>query len=522
MDIEEKVALVERPPTEEIVTHDDLVKIFETNNSPKHYIGLEISGFLHLGSLLSTGYKINDFANAGINCTVFLADWHTILNDKMGGNWETIRKVSRYYQDAFRIVCPKAKIVMGTELYKEQSEYWQDLIMLAKHMSLARTMRTLTIMGRSENEENIELAKLIYPLMQAVDIHTLDVDIAHSGMDQRKIHMLVRDAFPKMGWKVPAAVHHELLLGLSEPPVVTIKNLIQRLVKTVETLSEPTFTLFTKLLNNLEQAVNYGFLESDVSQIKDLLQVSKPLANTFLNLHVAPIKTLLDNLERAVSNDKISDSDMPLIIKQLHMFETTINELSKSYIIPITEKLQALETTINGFSKSIIPTAMLQLKMLNTTINHFSESLVIRIELPLKNLDKFTNNSKILSPTGKMSKSDPNSSIFMHDTTDIIKKKINKAWCEEGIAKNNPLLQITKSIIFHDPNTEMTVQRPTKYGGNVSYTDYTQLEQDYTAKKLHPGDLKRTVGEHLANIVVPIQNKINLTDDLRDTINKSY
>ena len=32
--------------------------------------------------------------------------------------------------------------------------------------------------------------------MQAVDIHSLDVDIAHAGMDQRKIHMLVREIFP--------------------------------------------------------------------------------------------------------------------------------------------------------------------------------------------------------------------------------------------------------------------------------------------------------------------------------------
>ena len=53
--------------------------------------------------------------------------------------------------------------------------------------------------------------------MQAVDIHSLDLDIVHAGMDQRKIHMLVREIFPKMKWKVPIAVHHRLLPGLSEP-----------------------------------------------------------------------------------------------------------------------------------------------------------------------------------------------------------------------------------------------------------------------------------------------------------------
>ena len=78
-------------------------------------------------------------------------------------------------------------------------------------------MRTLTIMGRSEDEEKIDLAKLLYPPMQAVDIHSLDLDIVHSGMDQRKIHMLVREIFPKMKWKVPVAIHHKLLPGLTKP-----------------------------------------------------------------------------------------------------------------------------------------------------------------------------------------------------------------------------------------------------------------------------------------------------------------
>ncbi|NND85883.1 MAG: tyrosine--tRNA ligase [Nitrosopumilus sp.] len=348
MDITEKVELIERPPTEEVVTHDELIELFKTNSSPKHYIGLEISGFLHLGSLISTGFKINDFVKAGVNCTVFLADWHTLINDKLGGNWETISKVSKYYEDAFKLVCPDAKIVFGSKLYEEKTEYWSELVKFTKHMSLARTMRTLTIMGRSENEEKIELAKLLYPPMQAVDIHSLDVDIAHAGMDQRKIHMLVREIYPKMKWKVPVAVHHKLLPGLSKP----------------------------------------------------------------------------------------ADSS----------------------------------------------------------------------------------NSQIL---GKMSKSDPNSGIFIHNSDDEIKKKISKAWCEEANVQNNPLLEISRTVIFHEFK-EMSVERPEKFGGNVSYSNYSQLESDFAEKKLHPGDLKQTVGNYVTKIISPIRDKLNLSDDLSEAIKNSY
>ena len=348
MDITEKVDLIERPPTEEVVTRDELTELFKTNSSPKHYIGLEISGFLHLGSLISTGFKINDFAKAGVKCTIFLADWHTLINDKLGGDWETISKVSKYYQDAFKLVCPDAEIVLGSKLYEEKTEYWSELVKFTKHMSLARTMRTLTIMGRSENEEKIDVAKLLYPAMQAVDIHSLEVDIAHAGMDQRKIHMLVREIFPKMKWKVPVAVHHKLLPGLSKP--------------------------------------------ADTSDAQVL---------------------------------------------------------------------------------------------------------------------------------GKMSKSDPNSGVFIHNTDEEIKKKMNKAWCEEANIQNNPLLEIAKTVIFHEFK-EMNVERPEKFGGNVSYQDYTQLETDFAEKKLHPGDLKQTVGNYLVKIISPIRDKLNLTEELHEAIKKSY
>ena len=348
MDLHEKLDLIGRSPTEEIVTDEELKILLETNDKPNHYIGLEISGFLHLGSLISTGFKINDFIKAGVNCTVFLADWHTLINDKLGGDWNSISKVTKYYENAFKNLCPGIKIKTGTELYDSSKDYWSNIIKFTKNMSLARTMRTLTIMGRSENEEKIDLSKLLYPPMQAVDIHTLDVDIAHAGMDQRKIHMLVREIFPKMKWKVPVAVHHKLLPGLSEP----LKN----------------------------------------------------------------------------QNDG--------------------------------------------------------------TI------------------------------TTKMSKSNPNSGIFIHDSNDEINSKIKKAWCEQGNAENNPILEISRQIIFHEFN-EIIVERPEKFGGNVSYGTFDELSNEFLEGKLHPSDLKNSVAKYLIKIIEPIREKTKLSPELIQLIKQS-
>ena len=74
MDIQTKIDLIKRPPTEEILVEQELKQLLETNEHPQHYQGFEISGLLHLGNFLVSGFKINDFIKAGISCQAFLAD----------------------------------------------------------------------------------------------------------------------------------------------------------------------------------------------------------------------------------------------------------------------------------------------------------------------------------------------------------------------------------------------------------------------------------------------------------------
>ena len=156
---------------------------------PKHYVGLEISGLLHLGSLI-LGYKINDFLKAGMKCKVYLADYHSYINNKWGGDWEKIQQVAKDYDaDAFTFYCPGVEIEYGSELYHNNDEYWKRLIRFSKQITLARDTRCLTIMGRTAKEK-LDVAQYLYPPMQATDIKAMDLDVVHAGLDQRKVHML--------------------------------------------------------------------------------------------------------------------------------------------------------------------------------------------------------------------------------------------------------------------------------------------------------------------------------------------
>jgi len=216
MDTADKIALVKREPTEEIVREEELHSLFQTKDHPNHYIGYEISGKLHIGSLILPGYKIKDLIDAGCNCTVFLADWHAWINNKLGGDWDALKIASEYYREAFSLISPKVKTVLGSDLYRHNDEYWKNVLLMGKNSTVARTSKCLPIMGRKEGDSG-DTSFLIYPLMQCADIRIMDIDIAHAGMDQRKAHMLARDVFPKLGWKPPIALHHSLLGGLSKP-----------------------------------------------------------------------------------------------------------------------------------------------------------------------------------------------------------------------------------------------------------------------------------------------------------------
>ena len=107
----------------------------------------------------------------------------------------------------------------------------------------------------------------------------------------------------------------------------------------------------------------------------------------------------------------------------------------------------------------------------------------------------------------KMSKSNPDSAIFMLDSPEDIKRKINKAYCPPNDINENPVLEYCKYIIFELIDV-FQVKRPEKYGGDVSYNTFDELEKDYKEGRLNPPDLKPTVSKYLIQLLKPIQKTI--------------
>ncbi|MFA5929536.1 MAG: tyrosine--tRNA ligase [Candidatus Micrarchaeia archaeon] len=337
MDIEQRMELVCRAPVAEVVTRDELKQLFEANEHPTHYIGFEISGKVHLGSGLLTSLFLQDFIAAGIKPTIFLADYHAWINGKLGGDLEKIQEVARgYFKSAFislGLTEDKVKYVLASEMY--DADYWREVLRISKDTTMQRMLRCTTIMGRTQKDA-MDCASVLYPAMQAADIKMLDVDIAHAGMDQRKVHMLAREVAEKHRWKKPVALHHGLLMGLLGPSKM-------------------------------------GFEENE----KD-------------------------------------------------------------------------DTAISS----------------------------------------------------KMSKSKPDSCIFIHDSEAEIARKVKSAYCPEKVAENNPVLEMCDVFVMRG-GKPLSITRPAKFGGDVEFATYSDLCAAYVGGKLHPMDLKGATAAALAKMLEP-------------------
>ncbi len=350
LSIDEKISIIKQF-AEEIVTEDELKQLFRNKKHPVAYDGFEPSGQIHIAQGLMRVNSINKITSTGIKFKLWVADWFAMLNNKYDGDLKKIKIVGEYFIEVWKasgLDLKNVEFIWASEFIKKNPAYWETVMRLSQHASIQRVMRCGQIMGREESTSNPS-AQILYPLMQAADIFHLGADIAQLGLDQRKVNMLARDLFPKIGLKAPIAIHHHMLLGL-----------------------------------------------------------------------------------------------------------------------------QFQETNLEGIDRKI---AM------------------------------------------KMSKSKPESAIFMADSKEEILRKFKNAYCPEGKKEDNPVLEYAKYIVF-DNFKEIIVKRPDKFGGNLKVKSYEELEKLYVDKKIHPLDLKNTIAEYVDKLIDPIRKHFETNKKAKELLSK--
>jgi len=149
----------------------------------------------------------------------------------------------------------------------------------------------------------------------------------------------------------------------------------------------------------------------------------------------------------------------------------------------------------------------------------------------------------------KMSSSDPNSKIDFLDQPAAVRKKVKSAFCEEGNVADNGVLAFAKAVLIPiselrleqlahcaagsrtqrpftmqdaPPGTVFSIARDQRWGGPLHCLSYEHLEAAFAARSLHPGDLKKAVGDAIVQLLDPIQKAFQESEEWRKTAELAY
>ncbi|HID41492.1 MAG TPA: tyrosine--tRNA ligase, partial [Pyrodictium sp.] len=118
----------------------------------------------------------------------------------------------------------------------------------------------------------------------------------------------------------------------------------------------------------------------------------------------------------------------------------------------------------------------------------------------------------------KMSKSKPETAVFVYDSPEDIEKKILRAYCPAREVKFNPIMEINKYLLFARPGFRLVIERPEKYGGTIIVESYEELEKLYTEGRLHPLDLKKATAKALIEMLEPVRKYFEQNREARETL----
>jgi len=196
--------------TVEVITDDEVRDLADAPDGKRAYVGYEPSGVLHLGHML-TANKLIDLQAAGMEVVILLADVHAYLNDK--GTFDEIQTTAERMREqflAYGLDESSTEFRYGSD-FELDEDYVLDLHKLELGTTLNRAQRA---MAEIQSGEVPKVSHVVYPLMQALDIEYLDLDLAIGGLDQRKVHVLHREELPALGYEARPAIHTPILADL--------------------------------------------------------------------------------------------------------------------------------------------------------------------------------------------------------------------------------------------------------------------------------------------------------------------
>lgn len=275
MTTEEKIKLISEVG-EEIITNEDLKKLLDSGEEITAYDGFEPSGQIHIAQGILRAINVNKMIKAGCKFKMLVGDWHSYLNNKMGGDMDKIQTTGRYFIEVWKSAgmdLENVEFVWASDMVKDP-KYWELVMKIAKTNAIRRFIRAAEIIGREESMD-LTLAQLMYIAMQASDVFTLNARITQLGMDQRKVNMIAREVGPQLGYWKPIVISHHMLMGLGTPPTTT-SDKTSRTIELKMSKSKPdTAILMTDTLADIRRKISKAWCPEGIVTENPILEYFK-------------------------------------------------------------------------------------------------------------------------------------------------------------------------------------------------------------------------------------------------------
>lgn len=313
-----------------------LEKVLISGKKLRIYNGIDPTGKLHLGHMVVLR-KLRQFQDLGHEIIILIGDFTATIGDPTGKNatrkplsGEQVSKNAKNYKKQIGRILDLTK----SNIRFLHNEKWtnrlkpKDMLELASNFTVARLLERDMFQERIKTGRDIRVHEFLYPIFQAYDSVTMDVDLEIGGNDQTFNMLAGRTLMEKLKNKEKFVLATKLLVDAEGKKMgKTEGNMIN--------LDEKPKEMYGRIMNWPDSLIVLGLeLCTDVS-LEEIKEISNQIKQGGINPREAKAKlareivALCHNKEKAKRAEKefnrvFKEKELPSQIPEVKLKEDTL------------------------------------------------------------------------------------------------------------------------------------------------------------------------------------------------------
>lgn len=316
-----------------------LEKVLISGKKLRIYNGIDPTGKLHLGHVVVLG-KLRQFQELGHEIIILIGDFTATIGDPTGkgatrkplSSEQVSKNAKNYKKQIGRILDLEKSNIRFLHNEKWTSELSpKDMLELASHFTVARLLERDMFQERIKTGRDIRVHEFLYPIFQAYDSVTMDVDLEVGGNDQTFNMLAGRTLMKKLKNKEKFVLATKLLVDAEGKKMgKTEGNMVN--------LDEKPKEMYGRIMNWPDSLIVLGLELCTGVSLKEIKEISNQIKQGGINPRevkarlAREIVTLCHNEEKAKRAGRefdrvFKEKELPSQIPEVKLKENTFTIL---------------------------------------------------------------------------------------------------------------------------------------------------------------------------------------------------